>query len=170
MTHHAHQGRLGLRLAVGLLLCCLLIVIHSAPAIASIHKYPESNTQVMYRSQQSLRDASGKAWQAILFKRLNSGQVDCVHLRLIGFPGLTEVAHPEQLRITTRTGEVEFAKDVLVATLPSNVGEYDFLKVVNHLDKNKPLQLGVALKGGQRAELLVPPFAVREWRDLLEKF
>ncbi len=123
----------------------------------------------MYRSQQSLRDASGKAWQAILFKRLKSGQVDCVHLRLVGFPGLTEVAHPKQLRITTRNGEVKLAKDVLVATLPLSVGEYDFLEVVNHLDKNKPLQLGVALKGGQRAELLVPPFVVREWRELAQK-
>ena len=167
---NAHQGPSGFRLIVRLLLCCLLTLSNSAPAIASIHKYPESNTQVMYRSQQSLRDTSGKAWQAILFKRLKSGQIDCVHLRLVGFPGLTEVAHPEQLQITTRTREAKFAKDMLVKTLPTNVGEYDFLEVVTHLNNNKPLQLNVALKGGQLAELLVPPFAVREWRDLLEKF
>ena len=101
-----------LLLRVGLILCLCLSVGSYETAIASVHTYPEASGQVMYRSQQSLRDASGKAWQAVLFERLKLGQVECVHLRLVGFPGITELAHPKQLQITTGTGEVWMVADV----------------------------------------------------------
>ena len=168
MGCHIRAGGSGLLLLVGITLCLLLMTGNSAPAFASIHRYPESPTQVMYRSQQSLRDASDKAWQAVLFKRLKLGQVDCVHLRLVGFPGLVELAHPRQLRMTTGTGEVWTAADVGVeSSLPPNVGEYDILEVINQLKSNIPLRLDLPLKDERSVELLVPPFAVQEWRSLV---
>lgn len=157
-----------LLLAVGLVLWLWLIVSHPQPAIAAIHKYPESSTQVMYRSQQSLRDAKDQAWQAVLFKRLKLGQVDSVHLRLVGFPGITEVAHPRPLQILVGTGEIWTAADALgESLLPANVGEYDLKQAIAKLDKDVPLRLEIPLKDGQVVELLVPPFAVREWRRLM---
>ncbi len=137
------------------------------PAIASVHTYPEGAGQVMYRSQQSLRDVSDQAWQTVLFKRLKLGQVDCVHLRLVGFPGIT-LAHPRQLRITAGTGEVWTAADVgFESSLPANVGEYDLLEMMNQLKSNTPLRLNLPLKNERYVELLVPPFAVQEWRSLV---
>lgn len=168
MRCHIRTWVSGLLPVLGIMLCLLLMLGNSAPAFASIHKYPESPTQVMYRSQQSLRDISDKAWQAVLFKRLKLDQVDCVHLRLVGFPGITEVAHPRQLQITTGTGEAWMAADVgAESSLPANVGEYDILEMINQLDSNTPLRLSLPLKNQRSVELLVPAFAVQEWRSLV---
>lgn len=153
----------------GLFLCLYLMVDNSKPAMASVHTYPEGSGQVMYRSLQSLRDGSDNAWQAILFKRIKSGQVDDLHLRLVGFPGITELAHPSPLQITTGTEKAWTAVDVLVgSSLPNNVGEYDLLQVMTQLDKNTPLRLSLPLKSQQIVDLLVPPFAVQEWRQVFD--
>jgi len=139
------------------------------PALASIHKYPESPTQVMYRSQQSLRDAKDRAWQVVLYKRLKLGQVNSLHLRLVGFPGLVQLAHPGELRVTAGTGEVWTADDVAGESVPANVGEYDVLLLMNQLSSDTPLRLDLPLKAGRVVQLLVPPFAVREWRLLMNQ-
>jgi hypothetical protein len=89
------------RLIALLALCLSLTAGNSKPAFASVHTYPESPTQVMYRSLQTLRDETDKAWQTVLYKRLKSSQVDSVHLRLVGFPGTTELAGTAPLRIAT---------------------------------------------------------------------
>ena len=86
-------------------LCLCLSFVSEKEVLASVHTYPESSTQVMYRSQQSLRDLQDQAWQAVLFKRMEHGVVDSLHLRLVGFPGQVELTHPEALRITTGDGE-----------------------------------------------------------------
>nr|WP_290225075.1 hypothetical protein [Trichocoleus desertorum] len=47
---------------IALFCLCLGLSFLSGEAIALVHTYPESSTQVMYRSQQSLRDAKNQAW------------------------------------------------------------------------------------------------------------
>lgn len=168
MGNQIRKWGLGLLLG-GLILCLYLMVDNSKPAMASVHTYPEAPGQVMYRSLQSLRDASDNAWQAILFKRIKLGQVESLHLRLVGFPGVTELAHPNPLQITGGTGEAWTAVDVFAeSSLPANVGEYDLLEVMTELDKNTPLRLSLPLKGERVVDLLVPPFAVREWRRVFD--
>jgi len=148
----------------------LLLLCSPQSAVASIHMYPESATQDMYRSQQSLRDDRDRAWQLILFKRMNLGQLNSVHLRLVGFPGKTEVVRTQPLKITARTQEVWTASNLVEQLeLPTNVGEYDLLKVITQLDADLPLQLELFLQHGQVAKLLVPPFVVREWRSLMDE-
>ena len=150
-------------------LCWGLVYARISPAIAAVHTYPESATQVMYRSQQSLRDAQDRAWQAVLFKRLQHGQVQTLHLRLVGFPGAVEVAHPQPLQITTGTGRVFAAPDRSdQLPLPANVGEYDFLAVITQLEQAPPLRLSLSLSNDQAVDLLVPPFVVREWLQVLD--
>ncbi|MEG4441712.1 DUF3122 domain-containing protein [Microcoleus sp. AT9_B5] len=56
-------------------LCLYLVLAVSPPALASIHKYPETAETVMFRSVQSLRDTDDKAWQVVLYKRVKSGVV-----------------------------------------------------------------------------------------------
>ena len=41
------------------------------------------------------------------------------------------------------------------------------LEMINQLDFNTPLRLNLPLKNGRYVELLVPPFAVQEWRLLV---
>ncbi|NEO55422.1 MAG: DUF3122 domain-containing protein [Okeania sp. SIO3B5] len=152
------------------ILSLFLIISNSQPALASIHTYPESSTQIMYRSRQSLRDLSDRAWQIILYKRIKSGKVITLNLRLVGFPGIIELAHPQKLQITTGTGNIWNAEDVLVdSSFPANVGEYDFLEVMKKLNSDTPLRINIALQGENSAELVVPIFAVKEWRKLFDE-
>lgn len=149
--------------------CLYLTIAHSPPALASIHKYPETGDRVMYRSVQSLRDTDGKAWQVVLYKRVYSGTVNCLNLRLVGFPG-TQLLHPVALKVAAGKVEIAKANDIWSQSdLPVNVGEYDFKPIVAKLETDRPLQLNLPVKGGEVTNLLVPPFAVREWRALWDK-
>ena len=154
-----------------IILCCISLILgNTQPALASIHAYPISTNQIMYRSQQSLRDSRDNSWQLVLYKTVNFGKVETLHLRLVGFPGLAEIAHPENLQITTANDKVWEAEDALInSSFPTNVGEYDFLEVMKQLDREMPLWLTIPLKGVPTLELVVPPFAVKEWIQLLDK-
>ena len=137
--------------------------------LAAVHAYPESSAQVMYRSQQSLRDSQDQAWQAVLFKRTKQGDIDSLHLRLVGFPGRAELTHPQALRMTTGNGEVFTAPDVSnQAPELVNVGEYDFFEVLTQLEQDPPLRLSLPLRGRHEVDLLVPPFVVREWHQVFK--
>lgn len=153
---------------IGLLLA-LFLVLPVPMALAAVHKYPEAVDQVMYRSLQTLRDRSNRAWQVVLFKRVKAGQVAALQLRLVGFPGLMEVQHPRSLQLKTGTEKVWEAADLLThSSYTPNVGEYDLRAVMTQLDSNTPLRLQVPVKGGE-VELLVPPFVVQEWREVVRK-
>ena len=153
-----------------LILSLYLIIFNSESALASIHTYPESSTQIMYRSQQSLRDISDRAWQAILYKRIESGQLKTLRLRLVGFPEMVKLARPQELQIITGTGKFWNAENVLInSSFPANVGEYNFLEVMKNLDYDTPLRLNLSLQDSSRAEIVVPIFAVKEWRKLFDQ-
>ncbi|MEG4343872.1 DUF3122 domain-containing protein [Microcoleus sp. A003_D6] len=150
-------------------LCLYLILAISAPAFASIHKYPEAGDRVMFRSVQSLRDTDEKAWQVVLYKRVKSGVVNSFNLRLVGFPGI-EMQHPVPLKFAAGNREIGTAKDIWNESgLPINVGEYDVKSIITKLDSNRHLRLNFPVKNQKETELLVPPFAVREWRLLLDR-
>ncbi len=149
-------------------LCLCLTIANIPPAFASIHKYPEAADRVMFRSVQSLRDSDDKAWQVVLYKRVKSGVVNSLNLRLVGFPG-TELQHPLPLKVAAGNQEIGKANDIWSESdLPINVGEYDFKSIIVKLDSNRPLRLNLPVKNQPETELLVPPFSVREWRVLLD--
>jgi Protein of unknown function (DUF3122) len=157
------------KLVIMITFCLCLTIATIPPALASIHKYPETADRVMFRSVQSLRDNDDKAWQVVLYKRVQSGMVKAVNLRLVGFPGI-ELNHPEALTVAAGKTEIGKADDIWAASdLPVNVGEYDFRSIVMKLENNQPLRLNLPVKGTTDTELLVPPFAVREWRLLLDQ-
>jgi len=150
-------------------LCLCLTIANNAPAFASIHEYPETGDRTMFRSVQSLRDNEDKAWQVVLYKRVRSGIVYSFNLRLVGFPGI-QLQHPVALKVVAGNLPVGMAKDIWSESdLPVNVGEYDFKSIVAELESDRPLQLNLPVKGKKDLGLLVPTFAVREWRRLLDK-
>lgn len=148
--------------AASLVLSILILALGSGEALASIHQYPEGDRQVMHRSLQTLRDREDHAWQIVLFKRVRTGQVTDFHLRLVGFPKVTEFSHPHALPITAGTGKTWVMDDVPVP-YPANVGEYDVRSLMADLDSNSPLTLTLPVKDHE-IELVIPPFVVQEWR------
>lgn len=142
-------------------------------ALASVHHYPEGDDRVMYRSLQTLRDRQDHAWQLVLFKRVAAGRTERLHLRLVGFPGVTEFAHPHSINIRLSTDRQWQAADVTAhitanAPIAANVAEYDVQAVMADLDADVPLRLSVPLQP-EPVELVVPPFVVQEWRQVANR-
>ncbi|NJN88236.1 MAG: DUF3122 domain-containing protein [Leptolyngbyaceae cyanobacterium SL_7_1] len=150
-----------------LCLCCLCLLGQATPSTASTHVYPEAADRVMVRSLQTLRDRSGQAWQVVFYKRLSQGQVDSVRLRLVGFPDQAAIDHSQPLAFELGLADVWTSPDVTPAEFAPAVGEYDVRAVMEQVDSAAPLHLVLPLRSGT-AELLVPPFAVREWQEVMQ--
>jgi hypothetical protein len=141
------------------------------PALASIHSYPESEQQIMYRSRLSLRDNQDQAWQTILFKRLKAGQVIDFQLRLISFPGQATLQHPLPLQITQGSNLTwELADQTLLdpqlQPVLDSLGQYDAKPFILGLEYPQTLRISIALNDQESRELMVPPYVLREWLQL----
>jgi hypothetical protein len=144
----------------------------SPAAIASVHAYPQTAEQTMFRSLQSVRDQANRSWQLVFFDQVDRGEIKLVHLRIVGFPGLELARSP--LSLTARTGQDWTVPDVTTTeqktgNLPLNAGEFDVLDVMRDLEGDSVIDLGLELVGGDRVELTVPVAVVREWRSVLEQ-
>lgn len=161
------KSQMGRSLLGFCLLACLWFGM-PRPAIASVHEYPEGTGKVMVRSLQTLRDRRDQSWQLVLFKRMSTGQLESLHLRLVGFPGGAEFQHPANL-LVSGSDRGWSARDVLPSNseFPTTVGEYDVLDLMTHLTSNAPLEMILPLSP-QNAELVIPPFVIKEWRQLVE--
>ncbi len=141
----------------------------SATTLASIHTYHEMPGQTTFRSKQSLRDRSDRAWQIILFKRYQADELQGLYLRLIGFPGVVSVDSQKPLTIATGASAQWSAPgelDLQTQSLPDNAAQYNVATAIAELVGDIPLQVAIPLADGSTAQLVVPPFAVQEWRDL----
>jgi hypothetical protein len=155
-------------------LSVVISVLVSAPAVsaatlASIHTYHENPGQTTFRSKQSLRDRSDRAWQIILFKRYQADELQGLYLRLVGFPGVVSLSSQKPLIIATGASAQWSAPpklDPQTQSLPENAAQYEVFEAITALAGDIPLQIAIPLADGSTAELVVPPFAVHEWRDL----
>lgn len=156
-------------IAFSLLLPCLLGLasIPAETALASIRQMEEAPGQILYQSRHGLRDRSGNSWQVILFKRVKSGKVAQVNLRLVGFPGVAEFSHPQPLTITTSAGEVFTSEDVFAEQSPSpNVGQYDIKDVLLKLPTTGRVLLNLPMTGNNSTTLLLPLPVILEWQTV----
>ncbi|MEL6935683.1 MAG: DUF3122 domain-containing protein [Cyanobacteria bacterium J06607_17] len=157
------------QLISGFICLWLILVLATPPALASVHVYHERPGQTTLRSQQSLRDRNDRSWQAILFKRYRPDGLDGLYLRLVGFPGVVTVAPQTPLSIETGTvlrWQAPPKLDPPTPALPSNTNQYDMADIITDLEKAIPLTLAVPLQGKAPSEIIVPPYAVQEWREL----
>ncbi|MFQ4134828.1 DUF3122 domain-containing protein [Nodosilinea sp. PGN35] len=157
------------RILLALLLGGLLLLALAQPAIASIHTYREQPGQTTYRSRQSLRDQTGMAWQATVFKRYSDGTLQGTYLRLVGFPGQGFTDTQRDLVIETGTTARWTAPrqlDAQTQTLPEGVGQYRVDALLSELPGSMPLTLQVPLRGGGTARLVAAPYVVDEWLQL----
>jgi hypothetical protein len=153
------------------LIIAMVLITPSATAttLASLHTYSEMPGQTTFRSKQSLRDRSDRAWQIILFKRYQSKDLQGLYLRLVGFPGLVTLDFQKPLTIATGTSaqwQAPVALDPQTPALPDNAAQYDVAEAIAQITSDIPLQVEISLADGSLAQLVVPPFAVHEWREL----
>lgn len=169
-------GNMFKQLGLKFIVCFLVLLIAmglSPSAFASIHTYPETDAQTLYRSRLSVQDDHNQAWQLILFKRVNSGQVTEFKLRLVGFPGQVSMQHPAPLELRDRDDHLWMASDQTqddpqLQTVQASVGQFDVLNVMTMLDRAQRLELTLTLEGAEHRLLIVPQSMVREWLNLKE--
>jgi Protein of unknown function (DUF3122) len=145
------------------------------PAIAGITQIEEYPGQMLYQSRQNLQDQTGKAWQAIVFKRVHPEGTNTVSLRLISFPGVMEFDHNQPLSLLTSLGKTLTANDISNNISqdnapPPNVAEYDIKAVLPQLnvglEVEKPIQLTLPVTTGSAIELEIPSTIIQEWQTL----
>ena len=164
--------RLMFRLLMLVWIATMAVTAVPLPVWASIHTYHERPGQTTVRSQQSLRDRNDQAWQAIAFKRYRPDGLEGLYLRLVGFPGAVTIAPQRPLLVdtgTTLSWQAPVKLDPLTPALPDNTNQYDGATFMADLEKDIPLILKVPLQGRSDAELVVPPYVVHEWRQLVNQ-
>lgn len=135
-------------------------------ARGSLHTYHEQPGQVTYRSRQSLRDYNDRAWQAIVFKRIQGDSLQGIYLRLVGFPGAIVVDRQNPVRLFAATGQqwqLPWARDPQTKALPDSVGQYNLQPFLQDLTSALPLEMQIPLEDPNPVEIGVAPFIVEEW-------
>jgi hypothetical protein len=159
------------RWLLAVLICVLLIIGSPFPAFATVTQIEEYPGQMLYQSRQTLRDQTGKSWQAIALKRIHPEGSAVVSLRLVGFPGAVELDHTQPLTLTTSMGQTLTAKDISSdisqdTPTPANVAEYDIKSVLPQLQAEIPLHLTLSVVTGSAIELQIPSTAIQEWQTI----
>jgi hypothetical protein len=141
--------------------------LSSGKVIAAVTQIGNPPEEVIYRSQVKLDDQSGKVWQVVLFKQVYSDQPSNINLRLVGFPSVGELIHPQPLKITSTTGKVWNAADVFLeeASAPT-VGQYDLTEILPQLPPES-LTLSIPLPSTNFINIAVPIHVVKEWQSLI---
>ncbi|BAZ37920.1 hypothetical protein NIES4101_38460 [Calothrix sp. NIES-4101] len=153
---------------MGALLIFLLLdlgTFNTLPAAATIQTIEEAPNQILYQARHKVQDDKGNTWQVVLFKRVTTDNLSSINLRLVGFPGTTNFAHPQPLKITTRTGSIFNAQDTFAEQAPAdNVGQYDVQDILNKLPASASISITVAMKNNQLVVLKIPPEVILEWQ------
>jgi hypothetical protein len=141
------------------------------PASAVILQQTEAPGQILYQSRQTLKDRTAQGWQAIAFKRIRPEGESVLTLRLVGFPGVTDVQHPQPLELVTSLGQRYEAPDITDQVFGSaapegNVGQYDLQELLPVLKPEIPLQLFLQATDGTTVVIPVPTGVIQEWQKV----
>ncbi|MDP5339699.1 MAG: DUF3122 domain-containing protein, partial [Nodularia sp. (in: cyanobacteria)] len=121
--------------------------VESAQAL--LRQHHDSPGVLRYHSQVSIKDDKGYAWQVLLFKQNDNSPVQDLRLRVVGFPGIAEIAHPQALEIEAASGKFLSASDAYALAAPApNVGEYEFTNILSQLPTTDALKLYVPTQSG----------------------
>lgn len=134
------------------------------PVDASIRKTEENGT-TLYKSFHKLQDSQQQSWQVVLFKQETEEDKERnLKLRLVGFPGRVEIAHPKPLVVETNRSAWQ-AEDLFAEEAPAlNVGQYNFSKIISQLSSEDNLLLNIPVINDQTITLKVPGVIILEWK------
>lgn len=147
-------------------------ILNPPIAAAAIRQLEEAPGQVVYQSRQTLPDQVGNVWQAIAFKRIRADGTTQVNLRLVGFPGVSDIDHAQPLKITNSLGVIFTAPDISSTIFTqanqseSNVGQYDLEPLLDQIQTEIPLQLTLPLLSHKTVSLSIAPPLIQEWQTV----
>ncbi|MBD3883087.1 DUF3122 domain-containing protein [Phormidium tenue FACHB-886] len=136
-------------------------------AFAAVLYTADTSGSVIIQSRRTLHDQDHHSWQAIAFKPIQpDGKIGELSLRLIGFPGTVEIAHPRSITLTNPQGQ-----SILVPSAPSpsfsnqpHVGQYNLQAILSQLSTDYRLQL--ELPSHPSTRLQIPPALLQEWQTI----
>ena len=137
-------------------------------AQALLRQHHDSPGVLRYHSQVSIKDEKGYAWQVVLFKQNYNSPVKELRLRVVGFPGIAEIAHPQPLEIEAVSGKLLSASDAYALAAPApNVGEYELTDILPQLPTTDALKLYLPIQNEKPLVLNIPNNVVTEWQWLV---
>jgi Protein of unknown function (DUF3122) len=157
-----------LLLAIFIVLLTLSSSVICLPAAAEIRQFHESPGKLLYKSQWTLKDQTGKSWQAIAFQVRPSNPLQSgftVQLRLVGFPNSVTLNPSQPLRLDDRQ-QFLTASSTSANLPPGAVGQFDIQPILLQLNPKTPLYLSLTTEDESTVDLKVPPFLVEEWQTL----
>ena len=124
------------------------------------------NGGLIEASTEFLRDLDYETWQLVAYKSSNNNQK--LVLRIIGYPGNLRIDHPVPLEVESGRkkwilDDLTLLNNELVEDNRQAAAEFDLEQLITDLSQNRPLRLSLQ---GVFSELPVPPFLVKEWRNL----
>ena len=124
------------------------------------------NGGLIEASTEFLRDLDYETWQLVAYKSSNNNQK--LVLRIIGYPGSLRIDHPVPLEVESgrkkwTLDDLTLLNNELVEDNRQAAAEFDLEQLITDLSQNRPLRLSLQ---GVFSELPVPPFLVKEWRNL----
>tara|TARA_Y100001978_G_C23671991_1_gene424286 strand:+ start:199 stop:705 length:507 start_codon:yes stop_codon:yes gene_type:complete len=150
---------------------CLLIIpflFLPAKAFAEVAE-TQINGGLKEASTEFLRDLDYETWQLVAYK--SSDNNEKLVLRIIGYPGSLRIDHPLSLGVESgrknwKLNDLTLLNNELVEDNRQAAAEFDLDQLMQDLSQNRPLRLSLE---GVFSELPVPPFLVKEWRNLSTK-
>lgn len=161
-------------LASILILFALLFgaIVPAPAAIAAMRQFEEAPGQQVYQSRQTLRDAHGNPWQAIVFQRLRPDGTRQVYLRLVGFPGTATIDRSQPLTLTNSLGKTLLARDVSSGMFTNadqpepHVGQYNLQPILSELSAVIPIRLLLPTIDQGAIGITVPATLIQEWQTV----
>jgi len=154
-----------------LLLCLICGAMFTFPAMAEVSQREEAPGQMLYQSQQTLRDEAGNRWEAIAFSRVYPNGTSIFYLRLVGAPNVADLARDQPLTVITSSGQTLEARntssEIFTNASPAPyIRQYDLQPLLLQLEPTQPLQLALPTTAGSTIELEVPPSVIQEWQEV----
>ena len=124
------------------------------------------NDGLINASTEFLRDLDYETWQLVVYKSpIND---DKLVLRVIGYPGNLRIDHPLPLNVESgrkqwQLDDITLLNTELAEDSRQAAAEFDLENLLQDISQNRPLRLSLQ---GVFSELPVPPFLVKEWREL----
>ena len=126
----------------------------------------EINGGLIEASTEFLRDLDYETWQLVAYQSpINNEKLV---LRIIGYPGNLRIDHPLPLNIDSgrknwNLDDITELNTELLQDSRQAAAEFDLESLLQDISQNRPLRLSLQ---GVFSELPVPPFLVKEWREL----
>jgi len=147
---------------------CLLtfsLIVIPAKSYAEISD-TQINGSLIEASTEFLRDLDYETWQLVAYK--SSNDQEKLVLRVIGYPGNLRIDHPLSLNVESgrkkwELDDITLLNNELAEDSRQAAAEFDLSQLINDISQNRPLRLSLQ---GVFSELPVPPFLVKEWRNL----